>query len=632
MHLPLISLLPLLTLDLTHALSSTPSPLLNSTSTNLTNAVAATGPAKWIGASPLQRNVSVVLDINYQYPRLATDGLRFLGGHMALHVAGTDADGPLQIEVVLANTIAVRIYDGTVANSHQSISSNAPDGCTRDIYLLGSTNLTNAQFIDPTAGHGLVHDVYRRQPGYLSGEHSGIHFVLNMAAALGMPSSSAFLRSFELVQQYELQPPLMTQDSLPLLLETHATSPGNGTGSNTMTVFITDLANGTANATSLPTNGAANVSLSSDIIFYPDTAEPLDLIDTTRAPLSALWATAASNGTTLAQSGHPSSDSSATLHSRMMMVQQASSSAWFRMNEQRNREEAERNDITRRAQSRAGLSPQSTRSDTVARPAPGPGSDVARLTPGEGRPNSLASALREGPPDLIRDSAYGRGTGGLAAEGAEVAEKAGEKVAVEASRVGVVVEGGVSRYLEFGAMGEAGGMANAFSFFAGVVYIIVDLAQGDYVQAATTALGIVLAMPIGAAVEVAAAAMGLIPGIGMVVSALISIGVGLILPGLLKAQGHTHFNNQRRDVDLASVTDVQGIVQAAIFGDPTVTGNEKCRQGVQGHPANPNCTVLYGPEIIASAFGWNSFDAVVFMLQVPSPQPDQAPPSHKIRY
>ena len=46
-----------------------------------------------------------------------------------------------------------------------------------------------------------------------------------------------------------------------------------------------------------------------------------------------------------------------------------------------------------------------------------------------------------------------------------------------------------------------------------------------------------------------------------------------------------------------------------MFGDPDHTGNEKCQQG------NPQCQVVYGPSVIANTFGWELFDAIVFMIQ-----------------
>ncbi|KAI9826639.1 MAG: hypothetical protein M1832_006235 [Thelocarpon impressellum] len=57
------------------------------------------------------------------------------------------------------------------------------------------------------------------------------------------------------------------------------------------------------------------------------------------------------------------------------------------------------------------------------------------------------------------------------------------------------------------------------------------------------------------------------------------------------------------------------LIQYALFGDPKVTGNEKCREGAEGRPGNPNCTVQYGPGVLARAFGWDNFDPVVFMIR-----------------
>ncbi|KAI9841723.1 MAG: hypothetical protein M1838_003439 [Thelocarpon superellum] len=64
----------------------------------------------------------------------------------------------------------------------------------------------------------------------------------------------------------------------------------------------------------------------------------------------------------------------------------------------------------------------------------------------------------------------------------------------------------------------------------------------------------------------------------------------------------------------AGLTDARRMIQHVMFGNPDSTGNERCRAGINGQPGRPDCVVLYGPGVLARSFGWELFDAVVFLL------------------
>ena len=176
-----------------------------------------------------------------------------LGGHLALYVAGTDTEGPLQIEVVRSTGLAVRVYDWTPANSHQPIPVNASEGYKRTIYPIGQTNLSNPVFVDPSTGLGLLLVLVQQRGGYLSGWSSGLHLVRDLAMIVGQPRDPRFFHRFHLMEQYERLPPLLAQQSLPLLLERVGTWGDNST--NTFVQFRTDQ---TQNSTELGQGAAAN--------------------------------------------------------------------------------------------------------------------------------------------------------------------------------------------------------------------------------------------------------------------------------------------------------------------------------------------------------------------------------------
>lgn len=58
------------------------------------------------------------------------------------------------------------------------------------------------------------------------------------------------------------------------------------------------------------------------------------------------------------------------------------------------------------------------------------------------------------------------------------------------------------------------------------------------------------------------------------------------------------------------MSDRQGILQYAFFGDSTHTGNEQCQT-----MGNPNCTAVFGPGVLSLVFGWNNFDSIAFLIQ-----------------
>ncbi|KAI9825825.1 MAG: hypothetical protein M1832_000765 [Thelocarpon impressellum] len=151
---------------------------------------------------------------------------------------------------------------------------------------------------------------------------------------------------------------------------------------------------------------------------------------------------------------------------------------------------------------------------------------------------------------------------------------------------------------------RAGGLLSQIRTFAhavgpaglallGPALIVYDIINSNPVGAALSGIAITL----GAV----AVAMGSAPMIGWIMGGLAIFFS--ILPGFLeKVHGVPHR------------TEASKIIQWVMFGDAEHTGNEKCRQGMDGQPGNPNCTVQYGPGLIARAFGWGNFEASVLLL------------------
>ncbi|KAL8714418.1 MAG: hypothetical protein Q9220_001751 [cf. Caloplaca sp. 1 TL-2023] len=132
------------------------------------------------------------------------------------------------------------------------------------------------------------------------------------------------------------------------------------------------------------------------------------------------------------------------------------------------------------------------------------------------------------------------------------------------------------------------------AIIAGTVFCILELMAGSYLVGA---MGIVAA-PLAIATTIITAALAGAEGgpIGIMLGTAIGI-LFSILPGLFKPI-----------VKPPLVTNTTQIVQFKMFGQANHTGNEKCRE------TNPNCVASYGPGILALSFGWEYYDAVVFMI------------------
>ncbi|MCJ1408688.1 hypothetical protein MMC19_002763 [Ptychographa xylographoides] len=128
----------------------------------------------------------------------------------------------------------------------------------------------------------------------------------------------------------------------------------------------------------------------------------------------------------------------------------------------------------------------------------------------------------------------------------------------------------------------------------GPLFVILDFVNHDWVGGALAAVGTAVALGIEAAVELTGAELG---PVGWFLDGLVAL-LFFILPGLFKPAPHWPPNNNATQV-----------IQFSMFGDKTHTGNEKCQQ------QNPQCQVLYGPNVIMQTFGWDLFNAIIFMIQ-----------------
>ena len=147
-------------------------------------------------------------------------------------------------------------------------------------------------------------------------------------------------------------------------------------------------------------------------------------------------------------------------------------------------------------------------------------------------------------------------------------------------------------------LGRTGGAITAVAMVAydiakslgeslGPLLITLDLIDGNWVGAGMGIIGTVLG---------AVASMAVAGPIGWIIGGAIAAFFA-ILP---LAWQHKH---------IASISDRQGILQYAFFGDSSHTGNEQCQS-----MGNSNCTAVFGPGVLSLVFGWNNFDSIAFLI------------------
>ena len=585
---------------------------------------------------------------------------------MALFVAGTQTEGPLQIEIVRADKMALRVFDWGSANSNQSLSMNSSSGTTRRIYNVGQTNLTNAKFANPWTGQGAALDVYLARPGYISGVNSGLHYVRDLAWALGMPEDSGFLDLFSKMELYEQQPPLAQQNNLPLMLE-RVVSWGNANES-VATVFDTSRpqilaqnasANGTAGVYPPPTGGnstanttapavvSMNVPLKGTLAMYPDTAEVLADVIRLRQPLPEPW------DHTVAPQKSPQ-----LIHRRSgdILERTRIGSSYQAPNSLPDASQelfaSFPSQVIEPPAIPEGLmvaSPYALFNDDP--PATGPENEPPPLDETPPQEDSQGSGLQKypssrgisgseqfmktytskrylklpaaGQPDPYRWHRLSYQSLRALGETSGYAPVA-KAPAVSPAQPGVN-EGLCRRDLQGRCLRPGPGpvtvaevpppksavMVRLNQVFQSVEIVEAARVVGAVGMAAAVAfivLDFVNGNPVGGAfgilgVVLGIAAMAALEGpVGWVVAGFISLIA--ILPSLFTSQAQ----------DAPPIDNVSQMIQYVMFGDKDHTGNEKCREGTPDQPGNPNCTVVYGAGVLASTFKWDNFDAVAFLL------------------
>ena len=610
---------------------SAASPLPGPFSPSLTIGGAGNVSVSTNGTAAL-RDVFITVDVNYQLPRLAPDGLRCLGGHAALIVNGSSTDGPLQIEIVLGTSLAMRVYDWQVANSNRPIAPNGTAGCSRRVWKLGQVAMTNRDFMDPVSGNGLVMDLYRWRPGYLSGQNSGLHFVTNLAYALGWNTTADFVDLFTHIQYYEQQPPLLQQDHLPLLLE--QVNVWGDRSKNSLTIFTTNSISPSLNSSTMagPRNITLlvqNATMAGLPNLYPDSAEDPAILAALRQPLPEPWDhTVARAGPYLSRRagagpppmGPPSAFSVASQISTDPLDSAVEVDP-FNNPPPEEEEPAQARPPKRfltqkqlQALQESRVAFQKLQSWRQANPTPYfEITEDGRTVEGKpiwqvqdvlkkqvGNPYRLLAMNAWDIPSTGSGSGSGsgaQGSGGVACPRDLTGRCAGAPSAAEAevelAKPRSYAVGRVNTILTSVEVADLSVAWAGVGTAIAVAFIVVDFVNGNYVGGGFAVAGVTL---------------------GIVAAALLEGPVGFLVAGLIALFSILPSISNPPKSSPPPLTDAKQIVQWAMFGDKDHVDTQQCQNGTLGQPGNPNCTAVYGPGVIGSVFNWNNFDPIAFLL------------------
>lgn len=111
-----------------------------------------------------------------------------------LHFNATSTDGPLEIQIINDNgQDLIRVTDWGIENSHKPLGVPHMGYLTDYFELFGKSNATNDQILNPATGKGIIHDVWTRNTSLSLKAYNSVDFMHACIAHLGLglaPSNS----------------------------------------------------------------------------------------------------------------------------------------------------------------------------------------------------------------------------------------------------------------------------------------------------------------------------------------------------------------------------------------------------------------------------------------------------------
>ena len=114
--------------------------------------------------------------------------------YASLHFNASSTDGPLEVQLVNQNSQnIIRVTDWGLHNSDKPLGVPQPGYLTDYFELFGRTNLTNSQILNASTGRGLIHEIWARNTSLALKAYNSIDFMHACIAHLGLglaPSDS----------------------------------------------------------------------------------------------------------------------------------------------------------------------------------------------------------------------------------------------------------------------------------------------------------------------------------------------------------------------------------------------------------------------------------------------------------
>lgn len=159
------------------------------------------------------RTVAVIVDTwRKQMGVSPTTGKQIFQIHSALQFSGNDKDGPMRVELCVAQIrslnrgyLIVRALDFTTVNSGQPIPDRNNEQILRHVQDIGQTRLTNAEIAHQRYGTGLAADTWSQDPVYrtkTSNVNSCNTYIRRLIAALGLTIHGEMVDLFEQDQEF----------------------------------------------------------------------------------------------------------------------------------------------------------------------------------------------------------------------------------------------------------------------------------------------------------------------------------------------------------------------------------------------------------------------------------------------
>ena len=154
------------------------------TTADASNATNSSSAALAAGHRPVYLVMNVRLTAAQTFPPTYE---KLFPAYASLHFNATPTDGPLDIQLVNKNgQDLIRVTDWGLQNSDKPMGVPQPGYLTDYFELFGKANMTNNQILHNSTGEGLIHDVWTKNTSLALKAYNSVDFMQACIAQLGL--------------------------------------------------------------------------------------------------------------------------------------------------------------------------------------------------------------------------------------------------------------------------------------------------------------------------------------------------------------------------------------------------------------------------------------------------------------